>query len=114
YVNPQTLQRVFTPPPVVRKYNAMLMDPQDILKKYTTGALMPTKDMPLTEQHVSNRIPTKLWLIESDVYTIRQQQFHGTFSKAKAADVIHYVTNQFQIKQLYLVPPDNEMAWDHI
>lgn len=114
YVNPQTLQRVFTPVPIVRSYKALMMDPQDILKKYTTGTLLPTKDMPLTEQHIRLAIPVKLWLIEQDVYTIRQQQYHGTLYKSNMASMISYVTSQFNIKQIYLVDPDNTLVWNHI
>jgi hypothetical protein len=114
YMDPESGQRVYTPTPVARTYKAMLMDPKDILKQYTTGALMPTTNMPETEQHLSARIPTKLWCIESDVYSIRQQQFHGTFSQAKIGDVITYIASQYSIKQIYLVTPDDTMAWDHI
>lgn len=114
YVNPQTLQRVFTPVPIVRTYKALLMNPKDILKEYTTGSLMPTTNMPLTEQHISASIPVKLWLIESSAYTIRQQQFHGIFSQATVGNVISYIANQYQIKQIYLVPPDNTMSWSHV
>lgn len=114
YLNPQTLQRVFTPAPIFKTYNALLLDPQDILKKYTTGTLMPTVDMPQVEQHVSAQIPVKLALMESDVYRIRQQKYAGTKKKATVADVISYITAQYQIKTLYVVPPDNKMAFDHI
>ena len=114
YYNSQTSQRVFTPPPISRTYKAMLTNPQDLSKKHTTGSLMPTQSMPLVEQHISTRIPAKLSLIESDVYTIRQQKFHGIYQKQKVADVISHVTQSFNIKQIYLVPPDNTMAWDHI
>ncbi len=114
YVNSLTSTRVYTPPPIVRNYLAMLVDPQDLSKKYTTGSLVPTQEMPLTEQHISLRIPVKLNLIEIAAYTLRQQQFHGLFQKAKIADVISYVTKSFNISQLYLVPPDNKMTWQHI
>lgn len=114
YVNSQTATRVFTPAPVVRSYRAMIIDPQDLSKKYTTGALQPTQEMPLTEQHVGLRIPIKLHLIEIDVYTLRQQKFHGLFSKAKVADVIAFVIKSFGISQISMVPPDNTMTWEHI
>lgn len=114
YFNSQTSQRVFLPVPMSRTYKAMLVNPQDLSKKYTTGSLMPTRDMPLTEQHISARIPTKLNLIESPVYTMRQQKFHGIYQKQKVADVIAHIAQSFSIKQVYLVPPDNTMVWDHI
>jgi len=88
YYDSQLAQRVFTPPPVARVYKAVLLDPQDLSKKYTTGSLMPTATMPQTEQHVSTRIPATLHLIESTVYTLRQQQIHGIYKTAKAADVM--------------------------
>jgi hypothetical protein len=114
YYDAQSAQRVFTPPPIARIYKAMLMDPQDLSKKYTTGSLMPTASMPKTEQHISTRIPTKLRLIESAVYTIRQQQVHGIYKTTKIADVISHIAQSFSIKQLYIIPPDNTMKWDHI
>ena len=114
YYDSQLAQRVFTPPPVARVYKAVLLDPQDLSKKYTTGSLMPTATMPQTEQHVSTRIPATLHLIESTVYTLRQQQIHGIYKTAKAADVMSHIVQSFSIKQLYMVPPDNTMAWDHI
>lgn len=114
FVNSQTAQRVFTPPPIARTYKAMLKDPQDLSKKYTTGALKPTARMPLTEQHVSTRIPVKLHLIESAAYTLRQQQFHSTYKNNTVAQVIAHITKSFSINQLYMVAPDNTMAWSHI
>ena len=114
YYDSQRSQRVFTPPPIARTYKAMLMNPQDLSKKHTTGSLMPTASMPLVEQHVATRIPAKLSLIESDAYTIRQQKFHGIYQKQKITDVISHVAQSFNIKQMYLVPPDNVMSWDHI
>jgi len=114
YVNSQTQQRVFTPPPIARMYKAMLMDPQDLLKKYTTGSLMPSASMPLVEQHLSTRIPVKLALIEAAAYTLRQQQFHCIYQQATIASVIAHIIQSFSITQLYLVPPDNTMTWTHI
>ena len=114
YYDSHTAQRIFTPAPISRIYKAMLVDPKDLSKKYVTGSLMPTPEMPQTEQHVSLRIPAKLNLIETATYTIRQQKFHGIYQKEKVADVIAHIVQSFSIKQLYLVPPDNTMAWDHI
>jgi hypothetical protein len=114
YYDSQQSQRVFTPAPIVRVYKAMLVNPQDLSKKYTTGTLVPTNTMPLTEQHVGARIPTTLELIESDVYTLRQQRVHGIYQKAKLADAIAHIVGSFSVKQLYLVPPDNLMTWDHV
>ena len=103
YYDSQRSQRVFTPPPIARTYKAMLMNPQDLSKKHTTGSLMPTASMPLVEQHVATRIPAKLSLIESDAYTIRQQKFHGIYQKQKITDVISHVAQSFNIKQMYLL-----------
>lgn len=114
YYDSQNSQRVFTPPPIARVYKAMLVNPQDLSKKYTTGSLMPTAAMPQTEQHVSARIPTTLHLIETTVYTLRQQKVHGIYQSAKSADVMAHIIQSFSIKQLYMVPPDNLMVWDHI
>ena len=114
YYDSQKAQRVFTPPPIARTYKALLMNPQDLSKKYTTGSLMPTESMPQTEQHVSARIPAELYLTEDSSYTIRQQQFHGIYQKQRIADVITHITSSFGIKQMYIVPPDNTMVWDHI
>lgn len=114
YYDSQSSQRVFSPPPISRTYKALLINPQDLSKKYATGSLMPTNSMPLTEQHVALRIPAKLHLIEKDAYTIRQQQFHGIYQKQKVADVISHIAQSFNIKQIYIVPPDNTMSWDHI
>jgi hypothetical protein len=114
YVDSQTQQRVFTPPPIARTYKAMLDDPQDLLKKYTTGSLMPSASMPVTEQHLSARIPVKLHLIETNAYTLRQQQFNGIYQKATVASVIAHIVQSYSITQLYLVPPDNTLAFQHI
>ena len=114
YYDSQSAQRVFTPPPVSRIYKAMLVNPQDLSKKYTTGSLVPTAAMPLTEQHMAMRIPTTLHLIEANVYTLRQQRIHGIYKTAKATDIIAHIAQSFSIKQLYMVPPDNTLAWDHV
>lgn len=114
YYDSQNSQRVFTPTPISRIYKAMLINPVDLSKKYTTGSLMPTSSMPLTEQHISARIPAELHLIEASAYTIKQRQFHGIYQKQKVGDVIAHIAQSFGVKQLYLVPPDNTMVWDHI
>ena len=114
YYNAQTAQRVFTPPPVSRVYRAMLMNPQDLSMKYSTGSMIPTSSSPLTEQHISAQIPTELHLIEADEYIIRQRQFHGIYSKSTISNVISHIAQSFSIQQIYLVPPDNKMQYDHI
>ena len=114
YYDSQRSQRIFSTPPIARIYKAFLQDPQDLSKKYTTGALMPTQSMPLTEQHVGARIHATLHLIESSVYTLRQQKFHGIYSKVKIGDVIAHILQSFSITQFYMVPPDNIMVYDHI
>ena len=107
YYDSQTAQRVFSPAPIARTYKAMLVNPQDLSKKYTTGSLMPTSAMPTTEQQVGLRIPTTLHLIETSTYTLRQQRMHGIYQSAKVADVIAHIVQSFSVKQLYLVPPDD-------
>lgn len=114
YVDPVTLMRVFNPAPIARSYKALLMNPVDLLKKYTPGKLMPTSRTALTEAKVGLQIPVKLWLIEATTYQLRQQQFNAIISKRTVGDTIRYIANRFQIKQLYLVPPDNKMTWEHI
>jgi len=114
YFNSQITQRVFSPAPVSRIYKALLVDPKDISKQYVTGSLMPTQTMPLTEQHISTRIPAKLNLIEASAYTLRQQKFHGIYQKQNVSDVISHIVQSFSIKSVHLVTPDNTMVWDHI
>jgi hypothetical protein len=114
YYDSQSAQRVFAPPPISRVYKAMLLDPQDLSKKYTTGSLTPTAAMPLTEQHVGMRIPAKLSLIESAAYTLRQQKFNGIYQQNRVGDVIAHILKSFSITQFYLVPPDDTLTWGHI
>ncbi len=113
-IDSQTAQPVFNPAPTVRTYRALLKNPQDLSKKYTTGSLTPTPNMPLTEQHIGTRIPVALSLMEADAYTLRQQQYNGMFTGNTINEVIHHITKSYNVKQLYLVPPDNTMKWDHI
>lgn len=114
YMNPQSGMLAFSPAPVSRTYKVMMMHPLDLSKKFTTGQMMPTETMPLVEQHVSARVPVKLWLIENTAYSLRQQSYWGTKYNSTLSSVIGYISSQFGIKQLYLVPPDNKTQWQHV
>lgn len=114
HIDPTTMKRIFNPKPTSKTYKALLMNPVDLLKKFTPGHLMPTDRSPLTEQKNSLLVPVKLWLIEDSAYTLRQQKFSGNLTKVTLSDAIHYVAHKFNIKQVYITPPDNTLKWEHI
>jgi len=114
YIDAQHSKLVFDPPPINRKYKAILKNPQNLSTKFTTGSLRPTIDQPKTEQHVSARIPVELQMIEYEAYVIRQQQFHAMFSNTNVQALINHIAKVYNIPRLYLVKPDNTHTWSNI
>lgn len=114
YVDTQNSIRVYDPPPVVRKYRAILKNPQNILKKYTPGALTPTANQSQTEQHVATRMDVELQLVEYDLDIIRHRKFNASFVKTDIKGIINYAAKTFQIERLYLVTPDNKHVWGNL
>ena len=114
YVNQQSGQRIYTIPPIVKSYKALLLNQENLYSKHPTGALQPTPNMPIVEQHVATRIPVHLQLIEKEAYTLRQQQFHGIFSNSTVASAIAAIVDKFEIKQLNFISPDNTHSWGNI
>lgn len=100
-----------TYPPTMIFMKAIIVDMQDLLKKYNINELVPPADEKTNDAYEAMKIPVTLQLMTDNAYDLRHKQFHTMLKNVKLIDVIYYITNLFKIKTVKMIPPDNNRVY---
>lgn len=96
-------KKVLSIAPIKKSYRAVVVDLIDVRRQFPDADARTVPDTPL-----------KIHLIEPELYNIRQQKINAVYQTATLIDVIHHVTQAFNISTAYIVDPDNTHTYDHV
>lgn len=89
--------------PIKRSYRVSIVDARDVRRQFPDSDLRVTPDTKMTVR-----------LIESQIYTIRQQAVVGTYRSTTMLGALYHAAQTFTISQAHIVTPDNTHTYDHI
>lgn len=127
YMNPTYLHKLITHYQdlkcrlIIRKTDPVLPEKGDIILDRDYLVFLP-KIQELTQSYSvadlesnlrlgDTLIPVDFELIDPELYFIRRKQFQFMATDVTMEDIIKFVTQQFGIRKLHLVPPDNEKRY---
>lgn len=96
-------KEVYDPKPIQRQYNVMINDPRDIRKA-----------VPDVHKYTEPSFAASVRLVEPTVYNLRHTKINAVYQTMTVTQVIHTVTQSFEIERIHLVPPDNTHVYDHV
>jgi len=104
--------------PIVRNYRCLILDPEDLTKKYPIELLRPDEGDPIQEGHRSARLEVSLQLIDDKIYQIRHSKLNtilsGRDSTLTIEKTLHTIAMMFGISNVHIVTPDNTNGYKHI
>lgn len=98
-----------------KTYLMIIADKNDLLKKYPYKSLLPekkgnSKDT-MTEGKLAQTIPMRAQLIPPEEYALRKIKLNIIYRDVTIKDVIIALANEFNMKKLWLVEPDNKKKY---
>lgn len=116
YANRYTNEVILEETPIKLRYNVLIHDLSNILKRFGVKAFETTdgeEELPKSTDG-DTYFAFDLQLINDEEYQINKSAFVGTVRNLNVEELIRYIASTIGIKKINLIPPDNQTKYQHI